>query len=91
MDGKSGLGALESALRKRILTGIVTMVPLVVTFLALRLVFQWLDSLVQPACEADFGLSERYTGSGDHLDVDCGLSSGRGRQQCRESPFDWAR
>ena len=35
-------------LRTKTLTGVVVLVPIVVTFLVLRLVFRWLDGLAQP-------------------------------------------
>ena len=59
-DGRSRIGAIRNKLRTRIITGIVVLVPLVVTFLALRLVFLWLDSLAQP-------LIKQITGSEDDL------------------------
>lgn len=64
MENQSWLGAFQSALRKKVLTGVVVLVPLVVTFLALRLVFQWLDGLAQPLTKGLFGSKEDIPGLG---------------------------
>ena len=64
LENKSRRSTLQGALRKRILTGIVVLVPLVVTFLALRLVFQWLDSLAQPLVKGVFGSQDDIAGLG---------------------------
>ena len=39
---------LWTNIRSKTLTGVVVLVPIVVTFLVLRLVFRWLDGLAQP-------------------------------------------
>ena len=64
MENRSALGAWQSAMRKKILTGVIVLVPLVVTFLALRLVFQWLDSLAQPLIKGVLGSEEDIPGLG---------------------------
>ena len=47
-DSKTWWERARGTFRNRIITGVVVIVPLVVTFLTMRLVFQWLDSLAQP-------------------------------------------
>lgn len=61
---KSWFAALRGDLRKKILTGIGVMVPLVVTFLALRLVFLWLDSLAQPLIKGILSSEDDIPGLG---------------------------
>lgn len=46
------------------MTGVVILVPLVVTFIALRLVFQWLDSLAQPLIKGILGSEDDVPGLG---------------------------
>ena len=49
---------LKVRFRTKILTGLVVLVPGVVTFLVLQMVFQWLDALAQPLVK---GLFRRQT------------------------------
>ena len=58
------MGSFRNTFRKRTLTGVVVLVPLVVTFLALRLVFQWLDSLAQPVVKQLTGSKDGLPGLG---------------------------
>lgn len=55
---------LRTRVRTRIITGVVVLVPLVVTFLALRLVFQWLDGLAQPVIKRVLGSTDDIPGLG---------------------------
>ena len=64
MESRSRFGTFQSALRKRIITGVIVLIPLVVTFLALRLVFQWLDSLAQPLIKQILGSEDDIPGLG---------------------------
>jgi len=64
-DTKPGLRErLWNTLRAKILTGIVVLVPMVVTFLVLRLVFQWLDGLAQPLIKRVFQVQGDIPGLG---------------------------
>jgi uncharacterized membrane protein len=45
---------LLAQLRTKLLTGVVVLVPIVVTFLVLRLIFRWLDDLAQPLIQRLF-------------------------------------
>jgi uncharacterized membrane protein len=64
VESRSRLGTFQSALRKRIITGVIVLVPLVVTFLALRLVFLWLDSFAQPLIKQILGSEDDIPGLG---------------------------
>ena len=64
VEHRTRFGAFQSVLRKKTLTGVVVLVPLVVTFLALRLVFQWLDSLAQPLIKGVLGSEDDVRGLG---------------------------
>ena len=55
---------LWTTLRAKTLTGIVVMVPIVVTFLVLRLVFHWLDSFAQPVVRQIFQTQGNISGLG---------------------------
>lgn len=69
VEDRSRFSAFQSAVRTRTITGVVVLVPLVVTFLALRLVFQWLDSLAQPLIKQVLGSSEDIPGLGIVLTI----------------------
>lgn len=51
-------------MRAKTLTGVVVLVPIVVTFLVLRLVFIWLDGLAQPLIQQIFQTDGRIQGLG---------------------------
>ena len=55
---------LKVGFRTKIIAGIVVLVPIVVTFLALRLVFQWLDGLAQPLVKQVFQTKDDVFGLG---------------------------
>ncbi|MDA0746627.1 MAG: DUF502 domain-containing protein, partial [bacterium] len=55
--------------RTRMLAGIAFLVPVVVTFLVLRLVFQWLDGLAQPLLKQIFQTQADIPGLGIVLTV----------------------
>lgn len=55
---------LWTTLRTKILTGIVVLVPVVVTFLVLNLVFRWLDGLAQPLVRQIFQIRGDIPGLG---------------------------
>lgn len=65
-DGRerSRLGQAKATIRTRAITGVAVLVPLVVTFLALRLVFQWLDGFAQPLIKGILGSNEDIPGLG---------------------------
>ena len=46
---------LGAHLRAKLFAGVLALIPLVTTFLVLRLVFNWLDGLVQPLVREIFG------------------------------------
>ena len=50
--------------RSKLITGLIALVPLVVTFLVLRLVFQWLDGLAQPLIKEVFQAKDDIPGLG---------------------------
>ncbi len=53
--GHRGLTAIGSHVRVKLLAGVLTLIPLVFTYLILRLMFGWLDGLVQPLVEQIWG------------------------------------
>lgn len=53
-----------STTRAKTLTGIAVLVPIVVTFLVLRLVFRWLDSFAQPLVQQIFQTKGDISGLG---------------------------
>lgn len=60
---------LWTNVRTKTLTGVVVLVPIVVTFLVLRLVFQWLDGLAQPLIQQLFKTQGHISGLGIVLTV----------------------
>lgn len=56
-------------LRTKTVTGIVVLVPIVVTFLVLRLVFRWLDNLAQPLTQQIFQTEGYIPGLGIALTI----------------------
>ncbi|MBT4139185.1 MAG: DUF502 domain-containing protein [Candidatus Latescibacteria bacterium] len=56
-------------MRAKTVTGVVVLVPIVVTFLALRLVFRWLDALAQPLIQQVFQTDGHIQGLGIVLTI----------------------
>jgi len=56
-------------IRTKTVTGVVVLVPIVVTFLVLRLVFQWLDGLAQPLIQQVFQTKGHIPGLGIALTI----------------------
>ncbi len=55
---------VKACFRTKILPGIVVLVPIVVTFLVLRLVFRWLDGFAQPLIKQVFQTQKDIYGLG---------------------------
>ena len=62
--GRSRFSQARATVRTRLIAGVAVLVPLVVTFLALRLVFQWLDGFAQPLIKGILGSREDIPGLG---------------------------
>ncbi len=60
---------LWTNIRTKTLTGVVVLVPIVVTFLVLRLVFRWLDGLAQPLIQQLFQTQGHISGLGIVLTI----------------------
>jgi uncharacterized membrane protein len=60
---------LWTLFRTKTLTGVVVLVPIVVTFLVLRLVFRWLDGLAQPLIQQLFQTQGHIQGLGIVLTI----------------------
>ena len=63
-ESRSRFGRARATVRTRLIAGVAVLVPLVVTFLALRLVFQWLDGFAQPLIKGALGAEEDIPGLG---------------------------
>jgi len=60
---------LWANIRTKTLTGVVVLVPIVATFLVLRLVFRWLDGLAQPIIQQLFQTQGHISGLGIVLTI----------------------
>lgn len=60
---------MKVGFRAKMITGIVVVVPAVVTFLVLRMVFQWLDGLAQPIIKQVFQRETDIPGLGIGLTI----------------------
>ncbi len=61
---RSRLARVRATVRRRLIAGVAVLVPLVVTFIALRLVFQWLDGFAQPLIKGVLGSEDDIPGLG---------------------------